>query len=375
MNKEITIIGAGICGLTTAIALGQKGIKVTVYEQVEELKAVGAGIWLQPNAVRVLDILGLEPKIKEAGSFINKMEITDAQLKPYKEITNSVVSDTYGNPTIGIHRAKLQDILLSKAQETAEIKFGHKYVSHQNIGDKIEITFKDTSITTDILLGADGIHSGVRKSLFPQSEIRNSHQMCWRGVVNYSLPAELKNKGKEAWGNDIRFGFSEIDRQENVYWFAVLKNESAKLSPQELANRYTNFNPIVADIIRSTAYIHTAELTDLKRIETWSNGNICLLGDAAHATTPNMGQGAGQGIEDALYIAHFLSSEKDANSAFKSFERERRKKVDYIVNNSWTFGKLAHSKVGRFFLTSIMRITPPSVMQNQMSKIYKVELP
>jgi 2-polyprenyl-6-methoxyphenol hydroxylase-like FAD-dependent oxidoreductase len=374
MANKISIVGGGITGLTTAIALGQKGISCSVYERADALKEVGAGIWLQPNAMRVLDILGLKPKIEENGSLIDVMEITNPQLIPHKEIPSDLATDKYGNRTIGIHRATLQEILYNKALETAEIYFGKTYISHESTSDKITIQFEDETVETDILLGADGIHSNVRKTIFPNAEIRESYQMCWRGIVNIQLPKHLKNKGKESWGNNLRFGFSEIDTQQNVYWFAVQKGGSNKLTASELAKQFHYFNPIVSEIIRSTSYIHCAELNDLKRLKTWHSQNVCLMGDAAHATTPNMGQGAGQGIEDAIYMAHFLKKHTDPKIAFSEFEKVRRQKVDYVVNNSWLLGKLAHTRLGRFFLTNTMKITPSNIMAKQMSKLYSVEI-
>ena len=374
MKRRISIIGGGITGLTTAIALGQKGIPSTIYEQAASLEEVGAGIWLQPNAIHVLDTLGLKPKIEKAGALIDKMEITDPSFKPHKTIPSSIATDAHGNKTIGIHRAKLQKILYAKAKEYANIHFGKKYINHTETKGNIEIQFEDGKETTDILLGADGINSKVRNSFYPNAKTRNAEQMCWRGIANLELPEQLKNKGKEAWGKNVRFGFSEIDSQNNVYWFAVLKKQAQIPSTDELPSFFSNFNPIASQLIRATENIHMAELGDLKRLANWHKEMVCLLGDAAHATTPNMGQGAGQGIEDAYYFAHFISSHDDPKNAFKLFEKSRRKKVDYIVNNSWTFGKLAHIPIGRFLLTSMMKITPQKIIQKQMSRVYSVEI-
>ncbi len=373
MNQNISIIGGGITGLTTAIALGQKGIPCTVYEQASELKEVGAGIWLQPNAIRVLDILGLKPKIEANGSLIDKMEITNPQLIPHKELTSDMATDRYGNKTIGIHRAVLQEILFKKASETAKIHFGKVYQKHEQRDTHIEVMFQDETIETDILLGADGLHSKVRTTLFPEAETRSSQQMCWRGIVQFPLPSELKNKGKESWGKNLRFGFSEIDRNDMVYWFAVRKGEQNDKSGAELANLFSDFNPIVSEIIKATKNIHFGALDDLKRLKKWHMGNVGLIGDAAHATTPNMGQGAGQGIEDALYLAHYYALTRNMEETYSAFENKRRKKVDYIVNNSWTFGNLAHNTWGQKILTTIMKLSPSSVLKKQMAKVYTVD--
>ncbi len=374
MSKRIAIIGGGISGLTTAIALNHHGFNCSVYEQAESLKEVGAGIWLQPNAIRVLDLLGLKEEIEKAGSPIDVMEITNSNLVPYKKISSDVAQDAYGNKTIGIHRASLQKILYNKAIENSKVFMGKKYVRHMEEEGIVKIEFNDLIVESDIVIGADGLHSGVRSTLFPITEIRKSHQVCWRGVVNYKLPNELKNRGRESWGKNRRFGFSKIDKNNNVYWFAVIKNGEAEISKSKLSSLFKEFNPIVSKIIDNTENIHVAELNDLKRIPSWSSGNVCLIGDAAHSTTPNMGQGAGQGIEDAYYLASHLKKSNLDTTAFKNFEVSRRKKVDYIVNTSWTIGRLAHSSIGRTILSNIMKITPNSVLKKQMTKLYTIDI-
>ena len=111
----------------------------------------------------------------------------------------------------------------------------------------------------------------------------------------------------------------------------------------------------------------------LKRLEKWHDHNICLLGDAAHATTPNMGQGAGQGIEDAYVLAQLFSQYKTTDKLFDKFEKLRREKVDYVVNNSWRFGKMAHNSAGRVILKTMMKLTPESVINRQLQKLYEIE--
>lgn len=372
---EISIIGGGITGLTTALALHKVGLQSTVYEQAKSLNEIGAGVWLQPNAVQVLQWLGLEEEVKNEGSVLNKMEITYPNLKPIKKIKNTVVSDRFGNQTIAIHRGKLQRILYDTFVKVGNVELNMPYLNHQVKEDNIQVHFKEKSIQTKVLLGADGIKSNVRNSMGLPSEYRHSNQICCRGIANIKLPAHLKNEGKEVWGRKLRFGFSPLS-ERTVYFFAVMNKE---ISPEEmnietLSELYTAFDPVVSDIIQASGDIHTTELIDLKRLNTWHNANSCLLGDAAHATTPNMGQGACQGIEDAYYISNTLKeSGKIPSDLFKQFVDKRRKKVDYVVNNSWNFGKMAHSVTGQLLLKGIMKMTPEKVMSDQMNTLYNIE--
>ncbi|GAA5220262.1 FAD-dependent monooxygenase [Membranihabitans marinus] len=373
---KIAIIGGGITGLTTAIALRKLGIPAEIFEQSEELKEVGAGIMLQPNAMKILDRLHLGNTIREHGIILHRMEITDQDLHPLKDFENGINNDV-SNQIIGIHRGRLQQILYN-ALPPETVHLGHTYSSHSSNNGTIEIKFQDSTYTADVLLGADGIHSKVRQQLFPTASLRDSQQVCWRGISPIPLPPDLRHVGRESWGPGKRFGITQVSA-EKTYWFAVL-NSSVDISldpnyvKSDLQNQFKDFAPIVNQIIEHTAstQIIRGDLFDLKRLPTWHLGSVCLLGDAAHAMTPNMGQGAGQGIEDSYCMSNVLNQNKTPKRAFEKFETLRRKKVDYIVNNSWRFGKMAHSTTGQFFLKLIMKFSPHSVVLSQMKKLYAV---
>lgn len=373
---KITIIGGGITGLTAALVLLKKGFKCNVYENADSLAEVGAGIWMQPNAMKVLDYLEIGNQVRKSGMELNQVEITNQNLIPFIETDEKFVTDSLDNKIISIHRARLQKILF-EALPSNTIHFDEKYISHQNVNGKIQINFSDNNLETDVLLGADGINSLVRKNLFT-SELRFSGQTCWRGVAQLKLDDEYLAVGKETWGNNLRFGFANISPTE-VYWFAVSKaskNEKEDILKRKdnLLKMYHSFHPLISEIIQNTAKdkIIRHDINDLKRLETWHQENVCLLGDAGHATTPNMGQGAGQGIEDAYYIGQYLSQKESPNEAFVQFEKARRKKVDYVVNNSWMFGKMAHNTFGRMVMKLIMKLTPQKILLKQLQTLYSV---
>jgi 2-polyprenyl-6-methoxyphenol hydroxylase-like FAD-dependent oxidoreductase len=372
---SIGIIGGGITGLATAIGLKKLGLPFHVYEQAPQLSEVGAGIWMQPNAMQVLQWLGIADEIKAQGMELNRVELTNHELKPIAKVSNAIVSDEFGNRNVAIHRARLQQILLN-AISPDEISLGHQLVNVQESGDHIELEFANRQTQHQVVLGADGIHSNVRKHLFPKSGLRYSGQTCWRGIANMELAEEYRQLGREAWGKHIRFGFSQISTNE-VYWFAVATApQNGKDNPAtfklDLLDMYSAFHPLVTSIIEQTDEdkIIRSDISDLKRLATWHQGNSCLLGDAAHATTPNMGQGGCQGMEDAYFISQLLAKHEDAPTAFAAFEKLRREKVDYIVNTSWRFGQLAHSTIGQPIARSLMKLTPPSVMEKQMKKVF-----
>ncbi len=356
---EIAIIGGGIAGLTTALALKKHGISATVYECADQLNEVGAGIWLQPNSLKVLNYLGLKEKILENAIELDRVDITDSQLNSFQR-KNAIVQDHEGNKIVSIHRAKLQQILFEALPEET-VKLGYEFKTFTQNTNKIELKFDQTLVAADYVLGADGISSKLRKQLFPQSALRHSGQTCWRGVAKIKLPKEFQSLGREAWGYNVRFGFSQVS-EELVYWFAVSKakpfqNDDQSKIKSQLSGKFKKFHPIVNQIISTTdeQEIIRGDLMDLRRLEKWHHQNIGLIGDAAHATTPNMGQGAGQGIEDAYVMAKLFSQNQGSEGLFENFEKLRRKKVDYVVNNSWRFGKMAHSPFGSLIMKAVMK--------------------
>lgn len=371
---KISIIGGGITGLSTALALQKVGISSMVFEQAVNLNEIGAGVWLQPNAIQVLKWLDIYKEVKQEGCVLNKMEISYPNLKPIKKIKDSIVADKHGNQTIAIHRGKLQKILYNRCNQLGIIKLGMPYINHKNDGNKIKINFEETSILSNLVLGADGIKSKVRDSMGLPSEFRFSGQICCRGIAHIELPHFLEKEGKELWGRKVRFGFSQLS-PNSVYFFTVMNKELSPtvITKESLSTLFNDFNPIVSEIIAESGHMHITELSDLKRLHTWHDSHACLIGDAAHATTPNMGQGACQGIEDAYYISNFLKTSPTPFDAFKAFEKQRRKKIDFVVNNSWNFGKYIHSKVGQLFLKGIMKMTPEKIMNKQMDTLYTVE--
>jgi 2-polyprenyl-6-methoxyphenol hydroxylase-like FAD-dependent oxidoreductase len=375
---KIAIIGSGITGLTTALALNKLGITCDVYERAAELNEVGAGIWMAPNAIKVYNWLGIDNEIRNNGVELQKVEITDNELKPVRNSNDDFISDKDGNRIVSIHRAKLQSILFRNLPNNT-VHLNKEFISLTEQENMISVKFQDSEISSTILLGADGLHSKVRNSIMPNTQIRYSGQTCWRGVSDIELKDKFEASCTEAWGKNIRFGFSMIEKGK-VYWFAVAKaheGETDKRSnlKSKLCKMYREFSPLVNQIIENTPNerIIRNDICDLKRLPIWHKGRICLIGDAAHATTPNMGQGGAQGVEDAYYISNILSRTNDHTKSFKTFENQRRKKVDNIVNMSWIFGKLIHNRLGQELLKLSNKLTPDSVIQNQMTKLYAIK--
>lgn len=313
---KIVIIGGGIGGLTTAIALQQRGITTTIYEAAQILHETGAGIWIAANAMNVYERLGLAKDIKQGGNLLESAGIGDHNGSILSKINFTKISQRYGNGTTAIHRGKLQRILLKYLTDTPIITGKRlKYIEYpKNPTEPYTLYFEDeTTDTCDIIIGADGIKSAVRKYLFGEIPFRYSGQTCWRGIAQMTL-AETKNS-LELWGTQpgLRASVSQVSANE-VYWYITVKTipnmlinrEAIKSYLIQLVAQFKSDIQSAIELTSSEAIIH-GDLYDFKPIDRWYKNNIVLVGDAAHATTPNLGQGACQAIEDAYVLAECLS--------------------------------------------------------------------
>lgn len=372
----IDIVGAGIGGLTTAIAIEQKGFKARIFEQSKELKPVGAGIILANNAMQVYEKLGLRKEIEENGNPISSLNITKANLDPISKVDLSYFEKKHKVKNIAIHRGLLQQILVKRLKSTT-INLNHKLCKVVENAEAYSLVFENGEKTqSSIVIGADGLNSVVRKNIFQNNSIRNANQICWRGIVNYDLPTEYTNKLHEAWGISDRFGFVKIS-DAKVYWYALksFKNNEDDFSVDNIQNYFISYNATIKDLINLTPknQIHTAEITDLKPTKTWYKENVCLLGDAAHATTPNMGQGACQAIEDAYVLSECLEK-FEVQTAFAQFQQLRLSKAHQVVNVSWRLGKLAHISNPLLIAirNQIMKMTPAFINRKQSEQIFEL---
>ncbi len=383
MTENLSIIGGGIGGLVTALCFDKLDISYKLYERTAVLKEVGAGIWLSPNALQVLEWISPEllKEIQDAGNIFNRILVSDHKLNPISDSDQSFVREKFGYTTMAIHRGKLQQILYKfVAQENIELNKSFETYSH-NSDQSLSVNFTDgTSIQTRSIIGADGIHSKVRQQLFPDSKLRYSGQTCWRGVADYHLNNDLASAGFAMWGEQLQFGVSKIS-EGKVYWFAVklsepnLQDDKAHLK-NLLTTMFAEYHPLVNDLIKNTAIenIIRGDLSDLELLNSWSKENICLIGDAAHSMTPDLGQGGAQAIEDAFYLANFMTKSTDVETAYKEFYKYRKAKVEKLVKQSRLTSKIAITnrfmeKIRNFFI----KYTPESVMKKQMIELYQLD--
>jgi 2-polyprenyl-6-methoxyphenol hydroxylase-like FAD-dependent oxidoreductase len=379
--KKITIIGGGIGGLTTAIALQQRGFDVKVYEAASEIKAVGAGLWIAPNAINIFERLGIAHTIKNAGNQLIMSCLGDHEGNALTSVDFSKIAVKYKNGTTTIHRGILQNILLNNVKPNT-VKTNFRLKSIENTEGGIRIHFENgETIQTDILIGADGINSMVRKHLFGDIPLRYSGQTCWRGIAKMQM--QNPKHTAELWGTKggLRAAYTQVNAEE-VYWYITLKTEKGAKIPQNevkiyLKNLVSEFNSEIQKAIENTdnQYIIQNDLFDINPLPRWYQGNFVLLGDAAHATTPNLGQGACQAIEDAYYLAACLSDTPSVIEAFSIYQTKRKPKADFVIKTSRRIGLLNNmgGVIGYRLLNMLLKITPQSIGEKQFDYLFTLD--
>ncbi|PWN71551.1 monooxygenase [Chryseobacterium phosphatilyticum] len=371
--NAISIIGAGIGGLTLANVLKQHQYDFTIYESAPEIKPVGAGIMMAVNAMQVFDRLGLKEKIENAGNKIHRITIANESLRTISKTEILDLEAQYKSCNVAIHRAELQKILAENLGPE-NILLNHSLQKIERKEHYILDFENRIPIESKIVFGADGIKSRVRNQILKTGTIRNAKQKCWRGLVDFDLPEKYHHEAFEMWGKGKRFGFVRIS-DKKVYWYACI-NEKSFSRYAMIADIFNDFDDLVLEIIKSTANenIICNNISDLSPIPKWYADNLCLIGDAAHATTPNMGQGACQAIEDAYIIGRLLEKNNDFNLVFEEFQNIRRKKVDYIVSTSRTIGKISQWERGNALRNFLMGLVPESTHQKMAHKIIQLEM-
>ena len=376
MNEVITIIGAGIGGLTMGLILKQNGIPFQLFESATAIQPIGAGIIIANNAMQVYKKLAIHHKIETVGNKVNALSITDNNFNILSTFDVATFEKKYHVYNVAIHRADLQQILADEIGRK-HIHLSKKIEKIEKINAGFQLYFEDGSAqTSKYVIAADGIKSTVRDSLFEKGKLRNAHQPCWRGVCEIELPEHYTHEALEAWHKGKRFGFVKINKNE-VYWYALINEDNSDKKEIPLTERFKEFHPQILEIIKTTLpeKIFFSEIIDLKPIKKWHQKNICLIGDAAHATTPNLGQGACQAIEDTYIIGKLISNGYSLNDAFKAYNTIRLKKAHKVVNTSWLLGKIAHwenpiiCNIRNFCLKG----TPNSINRQQLSELFKLD--
>jgi 2-polyprenyl-6-methoxyphenol hydroxylase-like FAD-dependent oxidoreductase len=378
MSNKILILGGGIAGLTTAIALHRKNMDFMVYEAVPEIKAIGSGITLAGNAMKVLEQLQVADQVKSRGHLITSMIIQDEKGNYISALDTRKIIGKYGMCNVAIHRGALHEVLLGEIPP-GRIHTGKKATGFSEKESSVVLKFDDgTEAEGSAVIVADGIHSAIRKQLIPDSTPRYAGYTCWRGIVENIW--NIEDHAVETWGTTGRIGYVPIGNNK-VYWFAC-KNAPYQdvhmqhFTREELRKNFEIFANPIPQIIEQTPEenIIWNDIVDIKPIPRFAFNRILLIGDAAHATTPNLGQGACLGIEDAVVVADVLEQQPDLVKAFRVFEQKRLKRAHFIVNTSYRLGKVAqveHPWIAKM-RNALFRLLPDYVNERQLKQVLNV---
>lgn len=374
---KVIIIGGGIGGLTTAIALQRRNIEVEVFEKAPVLREVGAGISLWPNAMKALRKLGLGDALAPFSHANSESALRTSTGAILSRTPAGIWEQRFGGGIVVFHRAELLDAL-ARTVGPAALHLDHACTGLDADAGGVTVRFANGStVRGDALIGADGLHSAVRAALGQRTPPRYSGYTAWRGIPTFPHDKLLPG---ETWGRGKRFGIVPV-QGGRVYWFATAnapESGSASL-PQSPLELFRGWHDPIEALIRATpeSTILRNPIYDRDPIGEWGKGRVTLLGDAAHPMTPNLGQGACQAIEDALELAAALaiSPNQSIEQSLRTYESRRSNRTKSVVLASRRIGNLGQLESAPLcFLRNLaMRLTPVSATLNNLAPVVGYE--
>lgn len=382
-GKKFAILGGGIGGLMLAIALQQKGLGVRVFESAPHWKPIGAGLGLAGNAVRAFMELGISDAVLDESRIMKHVAIKDKVGRTLSHTDAERLSRKFGVVNnFTIHRADLHQVLLSQVADNT-VELNKTCIDFDQMPDGVVLHFADGTVYhADYLLACDGIHSVARSKLIPQSTPRFAGYTCWRAVIDNPPPNINWDETSETWGSGARFGVVPLTHNR-VYWFACLNanrgdEKFRNYKVPDLLRHFGDFHFPVPELLLRTRedQLIWNDILDIAPLRKFAFNRVLLMGDAAHATTPNLGQGACMAIEDAVVLANLLESAPGVQKAFETFEQRRLPHTKKIINDSWRLGRVAQleNPVLMALRNAAIRLTPERVVENQFKSIFQVPL-
>lgn len=344
--ERIVIVGAGIGGLSAGLCLKRAGFEVQLIERFAEVREVGAGILLTPNASNVLyNRLGLSVELDAVSA-----PMTRAAIGTWRGTTvfeQSVDANEFQAPFRMIHRARLQQVLYD-ALGADKVLLSSPVDRFELLDGGVAAVLSDNRrIPGTALIGADGIHSAIRQQLVDDQHtpLRYHGYTCWRGITEpFEHPDFRPGTLQELQGRGMRVGISYIDEQR-VYWWATVnaargEQDDPSTLHEKLRTIYAEFPDYVLAAMEATpaTQILRNDIHDRAPLPRWSSQRVTLLGDAAHPMAPNLGQGACSAIEDADMVANCLNQLGNFAAAFQRYEQLRRPRTDRLQKLSQRFG-------------------------------------
>jgi salicylate hydroxylase len=347
-QQPVIVVGAGIGGLTTALALLRRGIEVEVYEQAPELGEIGAGVQISANGTRVLHALGLEAALRasavEAQSKVIRHWKTGRTWKLFD--LGAVSVERYGAPYLFVHRGDLHRALADalRREKADALRLGATCVGVEQSADTATLLLGDGRAAQGrLLIGADGVHSAVRAALFGAGRPKFTGCMAWRAVIPAeALPGGVPMAGTNWQGPGRHVIHYPLRRGEVLNFVGLVDRDdwqieswTARGTPEDVRADFAGWHPEVRAIVEAIEVPYKWALMLREPMPVWSRGRVTLLGDACHPTLPDLAQGACMAIEDAFVLARCLAETgPDHVAALARYEAARIPRTTRIVEGS-----------------------------------------
>ncbi len=370
---NIGIVGGGIGGVATAVALQRVGIGATVYERAPELREVGAGMMLWPNATRVLKELGLLERVA-ARSGPNRHFLVRSSAGT---ILMDIGLGQFEVPALCTRRSDLLDAFLS-VLHPERIRLGHDFEFFEQQKNGVRVHFAGgVSAEHDFVIGADGIRSRIRSQLLGIHEPIYRGYTVWRGLARLT-GAVPSGSNSETWGRGKRFGILNTGG-DRFTWYATANTGSAHSDSSagrqhEILRMFAGWHEPVERLIEGTGEPNILKngAYDLAPLKRWGQGRVTLLGDAAHACTPNLGLGGCLALEDALVLAKSFCKEASGELALRRYESRRRERTRHVQQRSLLMGSIGQWENrliagGRQMVTSML---PAKIFERNLRRVY-----
>ncbi|MET9934353.1 MULTISPECIES: FAD-dependent monooxygenase [unclassified Streptomyces] len=373
-NIKAIVVGAGIGGLTAAATLRKVGLDVEVYERARELRPAGGALSFMTNSVLALRTLGIDLRLEDHAEILEELHFLTTSGEVIRTLRFKEICDRLGAPSFGISRTLLQQLLLKEIDD-CPLTLGAAATGYEHDADGVTVRFADgREARGDVLIGADGFGSAIRRQVAGPEEPRETGYLCWVATPDFTHPRVPKQYGAHYWGRGKRFGIANIGGGQ-VYWWGT-KNMPVERArdwhggKDEILSAYEGWAPEVVAAVEATPIeaITAFPARDRPFLEQWGDGPVTLLGDAAHPMMTSLGQGACMAVEDAAVLAHSLRGVTAAGDgprrALRSYEAARRPRTRKIVEGAHALSGLEQTEsrlrvVGRdlFF-----RFAPASVL-------------
>ena len=373
---KVLIVGGGIGGLAAMRCLSNAGHHVQLIEKRASFNAQGAGLMLGINAMKVLETLGVANEVVLRGQPLALMNIVNEKGVQIGGCNNVLMESHTGYKTIGIHRSELHEVLSAHLPQN-NIRFNATLSSLKQQNDQVVVSVNGGDEEKyDLMIAADGIHSSTRQLTGDYSRLRYAGYTCWRFVID--RPSSVNAvQAYEYWGCGKRFGVVPIGN-DKLYCFATMNSDEANshhknIAVNEFKSLFSRFSGVVPEILQMMncdVHIIHGDLFDQKRL-CMQQGRVAFLGDAAHAATPNMGQGAGMALEDVAVLAECLAADVSITDALAVYDTRRRPRVKKIRNRSYMIGKVSQweSSIARRTRNTVLRMIPSDGLSKDLCKL------